>query len=157
MVCGEICRQFKLGPDPGFSAVLAGPDPENGARRILTDTVDRLMIQSRQELDSGMRFSLLLPDEDEPIGERTGSLADWVRGFVLALLRGERLTLQDLDSNSAEIVQDLLKIGEAQPGEEGEDDEKALAEIEEYVRVGVQLVFEEMQPDGQPQEKGEVH
>ena len=43
-----------------------------------------------------------------------------------------------------------MKISEAQPGEETEGDERALTEIEEYMRVGVQLVFEELQPDEHP-------
>lgn len=149
MVCGEICRRLRLGHDADFPALLGVPENAGGAGQAVLKAVDELADQSRRALDAGMEFSLLMPGDDERVEERTVSLADWARGFTLALLRGGRLTLEELDSNSAELVQDLLKISEARPGEESEEDERALTEIEEYMRVGVQLVYEELQPDGQ--------
>lgn len=149
MVCGEICRQLRLGRDPDYPALLGvSADTEGAEGNVLRIAID-LADQSRRALDAGMEFDLLIPGEHEPIDERTGSLADWARGFALALLRGDELRLADLDDNSAEVVRDLMKISEAQPGEETEEDERALAEIEEYMRVGVQLVFEELHPEEQ--------
>lgn len=146
LVCGEICRELRIGRGSDFAALVGVPETPDGAQRAVLDTVDSLMDESRQALDAGMKFSLLLPDGDEPMDERTASVADWARGFALALLRGGKLALKDLSGDGAEVVQDLLKISEARPGEETEEDERALAEIEEYMRVGVQLVFEELQP-----------
>lgn len=146
MVCGEICRQLRLGRDPEFPALLGVAADTVGAGRTVLEIVDELAEQSHRSLDAGMEFSLLIPGDEERIDERTVSLADWARGFALALLRGDKLKLADLDDNSAEVVEDLLKISEAQPGEETNEDERALTEIEEYMRVGVQLVFEGLQP-----------
>lgn len=157
MVCGEICRRLRVGGSPGFTELLGMNDEPDGAQRNVLGIVDELAEESGQALDAGMQFSLLLPDEAESIGERTGALADWARGFVLALLRGDGLRIDDLEADSAEVVRDLFKISEAQPGGDDEEDERALMELEEYLRVGVQLVFEELQPQSQEHSDKGIH
>lgn len=157
MVCGEICRRLRVARGSDFAALLGMSQQPGGAERNVVEIVDELMDESSRALDSGMRFALLLPGDEESIAERTGALADWARGFAVALLRGDELTLDGLEGDAAEVVQDLLKISEARPGEDSEEDERALAELEEYMRVGVQLVFEELQPDTQEQADKGVH
>lgn len=157
MVCGELCRAARLGWDAGFSSLLGLPDAESGAGRAVLETADSLIEESRRALDGGMSFALLLPDGDDPIEERTEALADWARGFSVALLRGDDLTLKDLPDNSAEVVKDLIKISEAQPAEQSEENERALTEIEEYMRVGIQLVYEELHPDESDPSQQELH
>lgn len=157
MVCGELCRAARLGWDPGFSSLLGLPDTASGAGRAVLETADALIEESRQALDGGIGFALLLPDGDDPIEERTEALADWARGFSVALLRGDDLTLNELPDNSAEVVKDVVKISEAQPGVQTEEDERALTEIEEYMRVGIQLVYEELQPEDPNPPEQELH
>lgn len=152
LVCGELCRQLTQGAGTDFPQLIGLSQPPGGAGRAALDAVSALMDESRAALDAGVQFSLLLPEDDEPIDARTASVADWAGGFTLALLRGGAPALEDLAADSAEIVRDLLEISDARPGEDTEEDERALTEIEEYIRVGVQLVFEEMQPDEQPEE-----
>lgn len=147
MLCGEICRCLRPGRGTDIAELLGVAEPGQEHRDAAPAAVEEVMAESHRALDAGMQFALLLPGDDRPIDERTGAMADWARGFVVALLRGNDLTLENLDGDSAEVVRDLLKISEAAPGENPEEDERALVELEEYVRVGVQLVFEELQPD----------
>ena len=147
MVCGEICRQLRFGPDSDFLSLLGQPDTASSAGRMMVDVLENLMDETRRSLNAGMQFGLLLPDDDEPLEERTASVADFARGFVLALLRGEAPAIAALPGEGGEFVRDLVKISEARPGGDAEEDERALVEIEEYMRVGVQLVYEELQPD----------
>jgi len=162
MVCGEICRQIKLGQklgqDPDFAALIGVSAPDSGPGKAVLEVVEALTEETTRSLQDGMGLTLLLPDEDAPIEERTEALADWARGFVLALLRGNKLSADDREADSAEVVQDLSKISEAQPGGRAEEDERALAELEEYMRVGAQLVFEELHPDeGASSPEQELH
>lgn len=153
MVCGQVCRQLRLveDADAALSALMGLPRNAGGARAVMMELVDALMGETLRMLDAGIGFNLLLPDDDEPVAERAAALGDWARGFVLALLCGEQAAvLGGLQEDGGEFVQDLIKISEARAGGEGEEDERALVEIEEYVRVGVQLVFEEMQPELEP-------
>jgi len=157
LVCGEICRELRLGRGSDLPELIGSSRQPRGAERAALGIVEELMESSFRALDAGQEFELLLPGDDESIADRTASLADWARGFALALLRGDGLKLEHLKSDSAEVVRDLLKISEARPGEEDEEDERALAELEEYLRVGVQLVFEELQPDSPERSDESVH
>lgn len=149
MVCGEICRQLRLGSSADFPVLMGVSGQASGAAQSVLNLADELMEESHRVLDEGMQFALLLPGDDATVAERTAALADWARGFAVALLRGNELTPERLGGDSTEVVQDLMKISEARPGEDSEEDERALTELEEYIRVGVQLVFEELQPDAQ--------
>jgi uncharacterized protein YgfB (UPF0149 family) len=93
-------------------------------------------------------FDLLLPEEEEPIDTRTAALAQWCQGFLYGL--GSRV-IQDasgLPGEAGEVVRDLSEI--TRVGVDGEDDpetnESAFTELVEFVRVGVQLVFAELEP-----------
>ena len=50
--------------------------------------------------------------------------------------------------DAGEIVRDITRISETEldASGAGEEEARALVEIVEYLRVGVQLVFEELQP-----------
>ena len=63
---------------------------------------------------------------------------------MLGLLHSDKLTIDQLPEDGPEIARDILSISEAGPseGDDAKKDEWALAELQEYVKVGVQLIFE---------------
>ena len=88
----------------------------------------------------GVGFDLLLPDPAAGLEERAQALFDWCRaflgGFGLAAVGDAPLS-----DDGAEALADLGKLAQASPElGEGEEDEDALAEIEEFVRVAVLLL-----------------
>lgn len=103
--------------------------------------LDRLREASAAQLgDRSFGFELLLPEADAPLAARSGALFDWCRGFLGAfgLAAGAEPTLSD---ESREALADLARLAAAVPQEEGdEDDEAALAEIEEFVRISALLL-----------------
>ncbi|WP_240318508.1 UPF0149 family protein [Lysobacter sp. TY2-98] len=115
--------------DPALSAPTAGTP------------LDRLREATSAQLsDRSFEFELLLPDADAPLMERSGAVFDWCRGFVGAfgLASGAKPPLSD---ESHEALADLAKLAAAQPQDEGdEEDEEALVEIEEFVRVAALLL-----------------
>lgn len=101
--------------------------------------------------DFQLGFEPYLPGEDEPLEMRTRALASWCQGFLAGLgLAGSSRAGAILrgTGDAAEIVRDFAEIGKATVGEEEPGDEQqagfAFAEIVEYVRVGVQIVHEEL-------------
>ncbi|MFI4867136.1 MAG: UPF0149 family protein [Steroidobacterales bacterium] len=96
----------------------------------------------------GMDFDLLIPGDDAPIEERTQALTSWCTGFLYGLGTSGAADPQRLPGELGEIVRDLTEITragvDATDGEEA--NESALAELTEFVRVGVQLVFDELEP-----------
>lgn len=105
------------------------------------DVLDRLQSTTAAQLgDSEFAFDLLVPNTDASLTERSGALFDWCRGFLggFGLASGQHATLSD---EGREALTDLAKLAAASPQDEGdEDDETALAEIEEFVRVAALLL-----------------
>jgi uncharacterized protein YgfB (UPF0149 family) len=99
-----------------------------------------------------MQFDLLIPDDDEPIEARTEALTLWCNGFVYGLGSGGATDPERLPGDAGEIVRDLAQIMRAgvDEREATEANESALAELVEFVRVGVQVVFEELRTLRQP-------
>lgn len=95
-----------------------------------------------------MAFQPLLPQDTESIVERTGALATWCQGFLYGLGSGSGATqdVEDLPGDVGQVVTDLVAISGAavDPLQSEESNEEAYAELVEFVRVGVQMVFEEL-------------
>ena len=98
--------------------------------------------------DRQMDFDLLIPGEDRPIEERTQALTSWCSGFLYGLGSNGAADPERLPGDLGEIVRDLTEITHADVDttDTAEANESALAELVEFVRVGVQLVFEELEP-----------
>lgn len=97
-------------------------------------------VSAAQLADRSFSFELLMPDAETSLVERSGALFDWCRGFLGAfgLAAGAKPPLSE---ESTEALGDLAKLAAAQPQDEGdEEDEAALAEIQEFVRVAALLL-----------------
>lgn len=121
-----------------LSRVLADqalPEPAEG------DTLDRLAQTSAGQFeDRDFGLDLLLPDAAASLQVRSEGLFDWCRGFLggFGLAAGERPPLSE---ESGEALQDLARLAAATGQEDGdEEDEEALVEIEEFVRVAALLL-----------------
>lgn len=100
-----------------------------------------------QLADSEFGFSLLLPAEDAGVVDRAQALAAWSRGFLLGI-SATGLTTENCSDTVREILGDIVALSgvEAGPEEAAEAAaaERALAEIEEYLRVAARLLKEEL-------------
>lgn len=93
-----------------------------------------------QLTDRDFDLELLLPDEGSTLAERSGALFAWCRGFLggFGLAAGAEPPLSD---ESREALADLAKLAAASAQDDGDqEDEDALVEIEEFVRVAVLLL-----------------
>ncbi len=119
--------------------------------RVLVDTglpapapnsaLDRLRRASAAQLeDRSFGFALLLPGSDATLAVRSGALFDWCRGFVGGFGLGAGAE-PPLSEEGREALHDLARLAAATAQEDGDDeDEAALVEIEEFVRVAVLLL-----------------
>ena len=136
-LCGWLAGGGSDGPD-WLARVLADADIDAVAPG---DAFDRLREASVAQLeDREFGFELLLPEAGASLYERSGALFDWCRGFVggFGLAAGPT---PPLSAEGQEALADLVRLSAAAAEEGGdEEDEDALAEIEEYVRVAVLLL-----------------
>lgn len=83
-------------------------------------------------------FDLLLPDDDEPLADQAEGLRSWCQGFLFGV--GYAQTDAEWPGDSAEIMRDMIELTKIDSDAEGEEDEEALMQIHEYVRVAVLTV-----------------
>lgn len=98
--------------------------------------------------EQGMEFEPLLPDDEEPLNGRANALALWCSGFLYGLGTGHISDLDALKGDVGEIVRDFTEISRASgdDADADESNEQAYAELVEFIRVGAQVVFEELLP-----------
>lgn len=117
-------------------------DSQQALRLLYADTLNALRGEN-------MEFEALLPDDDIPLASRAGGLSQWCQGFLYGFGTGEPVKQDELPGNVNEILNDLTHIGRASvelDGDGNESEEEAYAEVVEYVRVGVQLIHDELVP-----------
>jgi hypothetical protein len=154
VLCGMASCNRSLGGDEWAGRMLSGDLDEavSSAMAAEVDEADRATLKAlfddtvRQMNDSEMSFQLLLPDEDEALEERTAALADWCDGYLYGLSLGGIKDFEGCSEEVQEFCGDLVEISQIsyEDSDEGEN-EKAFFEIAEYVRMGVLMVYEDME------------
>jgi uncharacterized protein YgfB (UPF0149 family) len=122
--------------------------PEGRAENAAADSL-RAVFDSTSGalLDGALAFAPLLPTDDAPIGDRTLALGEWCQGFLYGLGTGVAVPeAAQLPGEAAEVLRDLTEIThvDVDPADGVESNEAAYAELVEFVRVGVQLLFEQL-------------
>ena len=112
------------------------PVPEPGS------PLDRLRQVVLAQLDDrDFAFELVLAEPGAALQARTDALFEWCRAFLggFGLAAGNRPALSE---EGEEALQDLARLAQASSDEfdSADEDEDALAEIEEFVRVAVLLL-----------------
>ena len=104
-------------------------------------------ITEAQLADSEFGFLLLLPPQDAGVVDRAEALAAWSRGFLLGI-SSTGLTAENCSDTVREILGDVVEFSGVEAGSEEQNHEaeaeRALAEIEEYLRVATRLLKEEL-------------
>lgn len=123
--------------------------PEGRAQPLAAQALRDLYAETAEALEgSDMEFELLLPEDVHSINARTEALAQWCQGFLYGLGTSAIQDVNGLPGDVGEIVRDLTEITRVgvDSAQSDESNESAYAELVEFVRVGVQLVFEELTP-----------
>lgn len=102
----------------------------------------------KQLQDSNLGFELVLPDEDEDLYSRFSALQQWCSAYVVGITMAGIKDTSKLPEDSRELIADFTEIGTSGDFDLDDEDssEEAFLDISEYVRVGVLLINEELQP-----------
>lgn len=149
---GTLAGALCAGETFGFRDWVAEIFPE-GRAGSAEEGMQALYCATREALAAGeLQFVPLLPDDDAPVAERAQALGEFCQGFLYGLGTSQLPDPESLPEQVAEIVRDLGAITNVgvDPDESLEDNEQAYAELVEFVRVGVQLLFDELAPYRRP-------
>lgn len=157
LICGFICAGNKLDGkswlDPMLAFLPKNIDLLTAYRTILLELYELSSIKLQSfEFD----FELLIPDDDEPLQSRAEALSHWCQGFIIAL---NRMGISEADMvtvDAKEALNHIFEISNLDHAmiEVTEQDEQAYAEVVEYVRMAVLVVYSEIAVE---QEKGGSH
>jgi len=140
---GAIANHLKSSITPDLLNLVV-PNASPADYQPLQEHLYELYRDTSESLLSGEEdFDLFLHDDDNPLNVRIDDLAAWCRGYLLGLLYNNAFSIDQLTESGPEIARDIMQISEADAtNEQEQQDEWALAELHEYVKVGVQLIFE---------------
>lgn len=144
-LAGALCAATAYVLEDWLGEIL----PSGRADKVITETFRALYDTTARELRGAeMSFQVLLPEDDRPIVERAEALGQWCQGFLYGLGTSRIEDVNRLPGDAGEIVRDLgeiTRIG-VDAADSVESNEAAYADLVEFVRVGVQLLFEELEP-----------
>jgi uncharacterized protein YgfB (UPF0149 family) len=144
-LAGALCASSPYNLDDWLAEILAdgraAADDTASLRQVFEATFGALG-------DEAMSFQPLLPADDQPIQTRTGALGEWCHGFLYGLGTAHLQNMATLQSEVGEILKDFTEIThvDVDPDDGEESNEAAYAELLEFVRVGVQILFEQLEP-----------
>jgi uncharacterized protein len=145
-LCGALCAAPDYSLERWFEEIV--PEESSGAPSQENDPLKLLFEDTVRALRGDeMEFEPLLPDDDVPLQHRANALSLWCQGFLYGFGTAEPMLIEQIPSNVNEVLRDLTHIGRATVDltEVNEEEEQAYAEVIEYVRVGVQLIHDELQ------------
>lgn len=148
MLCGALCAGLDS-DGPWVDHILEQASGSAEAQQACRKSLSALRDDTHALLAGGsLEFAPVLPDDETGLADRTDALGEWCQGFLFGLgLAGARLDTDELSEETGEVLRDVAQIANAGfEGSGGEEDEAAYTEIVEYVKVGVQLLYEELQP-----------
>lgn len=152
---GSLCGYLAGGGSLRGTSVLAALqlDGEVDAPQAADAALLRqLARQCESELaDPELGFEPLLPEDDRPLVERAEALVEWCRGFLGGFGLAGAPAHATLSDEAQEILRDLGTIASSAFEFQSEDeDEDALIEVQEFVRVGALLLHTECTASGDP-------
>lgn len=144
-LCGALCTTAHYSMQRWLQEIIpeedkrADDDSQQALRLLYADTLKAVRGEE-------MELDLLLPDDDISLETRATSLSLWCQGFLYGFATGQPIKADELPAGVDEVLRDLTHIGRASVElEDGsEEEEEAYTEVVEYVRVGVQLIHDEL-------------
>jgi uncharacterized protein len=146
-LAGALCSSRDYGLIEWLREILPDDSPDDAAlQNSVLLTIYNAMV--RTLLGNDADFEPLLPDDDAPLVDRAAALSLWCQGFLYGLGSGTTGDPGKVSVEAGELIRDFTEITQVgvEADEQNEENETAFAEVVEFVRVGVQLLFVELAP-----------
>jgi uncharacterized protein YgfB (UPF0149 family) len=159
-LAGALCSSSDYGLLEWLHEILPDDSPEEEALQssVLQNIYDSTV---RTLAGTEADFAPLLPDDESSLTDRADALSHWCQGFLYGLGSGSASDPSKVSSEAGEIIHDLTEITHVgvDADEQNEENETAFAEVVEFVRVGVQILFVELAParGQEPTPEGSLH
>lgn len=154
LLCGITCAGGKTSSDSWMGYLLGEGNTLSAAAWGAGELLEGLQAEILAQFnDDSFSFTPLLPADDASLLQRTQALSSWCAGFLYGLALGGIRADAVLPGDAGEVIKDFYEISNAgfiaDPGDD--ENEAAYTEIVEYVRMGVLLMYAELQSTPAPE------
>ena len=148
LLCGMLCARGSVPFDTWIDEILLERESGDVVVKESRESMRELYDDTRRQLNSEtLEFNMLLPEDDVSLRDRTHAVAAWCGGFVYGLGSAGLPASDKLPADTRELLEDFSEVSRATSGSgAAEELERAFVELVEFVRVGVLLINEELQP-----------
>lgn len=107
--------------------------------------------------DISFLFQPILPDDELPLPERLVAVGSWCSNYISGL--GEGMSSEfEVSEDAKEALEDIAAIGQVSVDFDTDDDgERDYAELIEYIRIAVQLIFTDLHPESGSSAEPTIH
>ena len=147
LACGLVCGGVENASARWEAELLEASDAGDVLATECRHALKALLERTLDEMDGGgMGLSLFLPDDERPLAERATALREWCEGFLYGFGLSGTAPQRALSVEGREALRDVGELTrlDAEHVGHGEDEEEALTEIAEFVRVAAMLIREEV-------------
>ena len=149
---GFLCGQLTAGSKPSPRKWLEQVAEQLGDKTLdpkSKEVLTRLFNNTLNALEAGdLSISMLLPDDEDAMEQRTESLGIWCQSFISGF--GQGLGKRDVAEVVEEVLKDFAEISMIEATESNDESEKLYMEVSEYVRMAWLNTFTEV--NGQPEQ-----
>lgn len=150
-LCGLLCSRVDLEPQEWLALTTSEADAIEQGDILAAEAAEwfsELFFQTVAALsDNNLNFYPLLPEDDSEMVQLE-AIAQWAQGFLMGLSLAGIEKFTDYQEEVGEFVEAMTSISSADDYDLAGDnsDEEAITELVEFIRIGVLLVNEEMNP-----------
>ncbi len=145
-LCGMVCVSGVGGLNNWLSHIFG---EEKDSKNLYIPESDKILstlhdATVKELIEGDYDLSMMLHDDDDPLDIRIDDLTNWCQGFLYGLSAAGLKDIKKLPEEASEVLQDMLDISKAGYDTEADDEEneEAYAEIIEYIRIGVYVIFD---------------
>jgi yecA family protein len=150
LLVGMLCAKNDIEPMSWLRVLSPDYNPQDLLMKEARDSLIQLHTASLNGLsDSNLEFELILGDEGDSLEQRIEMLGDWCQGFLMGLAKQGWSDYAKMPGEASEIVQDIVEISNAVSyalEDDAEENENAYMQLVEYLRTGVLLINEILNP-----------
>jgi len=143
-LCGLLCLNPEASRTGWYKNLFEDFHPDEDEVLDLAALFDST-IQSLNSLD--FDFQLDLPSDDAPLASRLLAMVDWCHGLTFGLGTSGLTDETELSDDSREYITDVINISQIEVDDTDDSDTDAnYEELIEYLRMGLFLLYGELQP-----------
>lgn len=153
-LCGLLCMDSQANRLDWYKKLYDDIAPDDQEILDLTALFDQT-VQSLNSLDFDLQ--LALPDDNAALPSRILAMSDWCQGLIYGLGTSGLTDDIELSADCQEYIADAVKISQLSDEglEDSNEEETDYEELLEYLRMGLFLIYSELQPLDNAEEETE--